>query len=835
MKGGIKLEAFRREMEQMYQVFDQGSSAVKAVLSKLDDSFEDLREVQEQVAAANRETAEDEIVREGLQRNIRNLVKHRNDVLQLLRQGEEKIRDQTEQAEELQQIVDAGPGWSPEQKHKQQMLARDRENAQRKSEDTANQLSNLRREMTAMTTAIGEFQKRSDDISRRAEKARGQWERDEGLAAFQRRRKAKLERKLQSLQEQLDTMRAALVEKQSQIRADAQVISGLEEQLSSSKTAMETYSMEYDMLYRETQQKAKALDRLNEANEAAAKLLHVRNKSIAEIEKRSVEIAKKESKVIKRSAAIGKEMTAADDARAEYEQKREALKSKIYYAQADQLRAEKKEAETLKRRSDGLKREKEFVDRKTRLAQGTTSSIASLISLNENAKKTIASDIAAAKQAANAQEAAAAKVRDEKEALVVQAEVAREGLRRAVEELRVQDAQAAELKKRIQEGHAKVKHQQTMYETVRTERNLHSRNLLNLKEEITTMKQKFKIMNYQIDLVRNEVTSKDHELVMEHFTHHAVQKDKQSLRSELGKIKKQILAAEQIVANQRTEALKLNQIIQEALEERQRQQKERDAVSSERQILNVQVVARNEELAKLYERHKLQRSTLRQGESAYRKLCAERDALAKELREGAEDRMNFGNDEIIERDLRQQVLSLEKALLQERTKIKALSVELDHPINVHRWQQLRFRNPEQWEMLRRVHKLHEQLIEKTQEITAREEAAKEKEQVYEDLKSALARQPSHLVSSQLSTYKGDLKDRVKQLKAMEHELGMYKQQVAEFQSDIILGESQLRDLKKAWIKSQQESLARSALPSTTAPVNPPPPAFMAQEPNPAAE
>lgn len=59
--------------------------------------------------------------------------------------------------------------------------------------------------------------------------------------------------------------------------------------------------------------------------------------------------------------------------------------------------------------------------------------------------------------------------------------------------------------------------------------------------------------------------------VKEHFHHHGVDKDRELLRNEVTKIKKQIVSGEHIALNQRTELEKLNLIIQEAEEERQRQ------------------------------------------------------------------------------------------------------------------------------------------------------------------------------------------------------------------------------------------------------------------------
>lgn len=80
----------------------------------------------------------------------------------------------------------------------------------------------------------------------------------------------------------------------------------------------------------------------------------------------------------------------------------------------------------------------------------------------------------------------------------------------------------------------------------------------------------------------------------EHFNHHRVEKEKEQLKNELTKIRKQIVSSEQIITNQRSEIEKLNQIIHEADEERDRQLKEHSAITSERRILQGQLVQRQE-------------------------------------------------------------------------------------------------------------------------------------------------------------------------------------------------------------------------------------------------
>jgi chromosome segregation ATPase len=116
----------------------------------------------------------------------------------------------------------------------------------------------------------------------------------------------------------------------------------------------------------------------------------------------------------------------------------------------------------------------------------------------------------------------------------------------ALEQLKLQDIQIRELQKQIMGSTSRLKQQQNLYEAVRSDRNLYGKALLESQQEIDAMKSKFKIMNHQIEQLKEEIIAKDHALVKEHFNHHSVDKEKETLRNELTKIKKQIYSSEQV-------------------------------------------------------------------------------------------------------------------------------------------------------------------------------------------------------------------------------------------------------------------------------------------------
>ena len=103
-------------------------------------------------------------------------------------------------------------------------------------------------------------------------------------------------------------------------------------------------------------------------------------------------------------------------------------------------------------------------------------------------------------------------------------------------------------------------------------------------------------------------------------------------------------------------------------------------------------------------------------------------------------------------DLRKEVYNLQQQLLNERLQVKALSEELENPLNCHRWRKLEGTDPDSWEMIQKIQTLQKRLIKKTEEVVEKDVIIQEKEKLYMELKNLLARQPGPEVAEQLSIY-----------------------------------------------------------------------------------
>ena len=322
------------------------------------------------------------------------------------------------------------------------------------------------------------------------------------------------------------------------------------------------------------------------------------------------------------------------------------------------------------------------------------------------------------------------------------------------------------------------------------------------------MKRKLKIMNHQIDQLKDEITSKEAgtfpcplsfsrlyvnssasllfsssstiftrylswlALVKEHFEHLQVEKEKEGIKSELTKLRQQNELAQSYLQTQESEEQKLKHVIQEADAERMRQKKEYDAVLQERDILGTQLIRRNDELALLYEKIKIQQSTLNKGEIQYRERLEDIRVLKLEVRKLRREKAIMEKETKHVDALNGEYFKLQKDFLKERTRVKVLEEELQSPMNIHRWRKLEGSDPNTFEMVQKIQTLQKRLIRKTEEVVEKELLIQSKERLYVELKNLLARQPGPEVADQINIYQQTLRDKTNQLKVMSIRLCM---------------------------------------------------------------
>lgn len=313
-------------------------------------------------------------------------------------------------------------------------------------------------------------------------------------------------------------------------------------------------------------------------------------------------------------------------------------------------------------------------------------------------------------------------------------------------------------------------------------------------------------MTRQIEQLKEEIQKKDKALVKEHFEHKKIEKETAACREGLAAVQHSLSQVQAEHSQKQAEVLKLHHIINDAESERARQQKEHDVVVNEREILGAQLIKRNDELAQLYVKIKLQQSTLNRGEEAYAERLSDLSVVQNEYQALKAElhvlRASLGNEDL----LKHEVVALSRELLQERTKVRALSEELENQMNVHRWRKLEGSDPNTYNLIKRTHALQKQLIRRTEEVTERDRLIQQKEKLYVELKAVLARQPGPEVAEQLSVYQENLVEKQKQLKAMTAELESHRHQVEGMKAEQEVLLNRLSQLKRRYFSKRQKEL-----------------------------
>mmetsp|Transcript_9329 Transcript_9329/g.13814 ORF Transcript_9329/g.13814 Transcript_9329/m.13814 type:complete len:914 (-) Transcript_9329:14-2755(-) len=380
----------------------------------------------------------------------------------------------------------------------------------------------------------------------------------------------------------------------------------------------------------------------------------------------------------------------------------------------------------------------------------------------------------------------------------------------ASEEIKIKTLEVNDAQAKIGEVQDKLKQQQALYEAVRTERNLYSKNLLDANEKIAELKRKHDIMNQQLTQLNDEITVNDRTMLKMNKEQKTVKEEKDKLRVIQKKLKNEIESLKHMIVEREAEISKQNQIIADTDHEREQQKAELEAVVNARDILGTQLIRRNDELALLYEKIRIQQSQLNKGSIQYRQKINDINMLKLKINEMHRSMTILQNEVATIGDLKREIHHLQRQVFEQQTKVKALSEELENPMNVHRWRKLEGSDPQQYEMILKLQSLQKRLITKTEEVMEKEKKLAEKQKVVDDLKVILKRQPGPELAEQLNLYQDKFRKNESKMKTVTSELNMYmfKNQKSNYELERVSRE--LSELRKSYYDLKKKEQARVA-------------------------
>ena len=356
----------------------------------------------------------------------------------------------------------------------------------------------------------------------------------------------------------------------------------------------------------------------------------------------------------------------------------------------------------------------------------------------------------------------------------------------------------------------KLKHQQALYEAVQSDRNLHAKHFVESQAEITEMRRKLKIMNYQINGFKEDINSKLDSLSKEVVENNKLKSDIAIIKEETENLKNQNEIAQAYLKSQLVEELKLNHFVKEAEIERTRQENAWQVLISERDNLCNQLMKQDFELTRVYGKIKSNTTSLITSEKLYSSRYMKLTNIHEEIHHLRREKYSLEEKTSILGELKQKQFRLENEVIFEKTRVKALEQELENKINVHRWRKLEGSNPKAFEMIQLLHALQRKLIERTKADEEKCRIIKENEEMYLQCKTLLGTQVGPEALEQVKEFEHILKDKQMQLRHMGAELSMYQAQSKEYKYTIDMLDQELAELKQAYIQKVTNASSNSS-------------------------
>lgn len=623
------------------------------------------------------------------------------------------------------------------------------------------------------------------------------------------KKRDRMERTIKDLKATIESKMEEVKGKQASIQGKEEENSRLEMMLRERENQLDRLGRDHNMLTEKCHRVQQDLDDKVHEN---TQLQALSSQQQVDIRTREDEIAALRADVAKagkaRDAAMAK-VRQLERAKAEADKKNEMINREKATVERE-MEGISVDLRMAGKKQEDMARERDVLSKQKANAETLASKRLDEAKVVEGAKRSLESEIDGFKMDAQRMAMNLSSLEKSRAQFQREAEDATQKYLQALEEVKTREMAVMDLQKKVLEGEARLKQQQNLYEAVRSDRNLYSKNLIEAQDEIQELKRKMKVTNHQIDQLKELIKVRDWSLTTSLMAGQQLEKQMESRKVELSKVKDALGESEENSRKQELEIIKLSNIVREADQERARMKKEYEVVVNERDILGTQLIRRNDELALLYEKVKIQQSTLLKGQVQYRDRVNEIRVLKVKLsdlkREVGVLRTSVQNITVLKRE----VHHLSRELLRERARVRALSEELETPMNVHRWRKLEGSDPATFEMIQKIQTLQKRLINKTEEVVEKDLAIKEKERMYLELKNILARQPGPEAAEQLSVYRSSLKEKTRQMKAMASELNMLHAQGNEYKYEIERLVRELNDMKRKYFETRRrEQLDRT--------------------------
>eukprot|EP00814_Leptocylindrus_danicus_P006828 CAMPEP_0116024268 /NCGR_PEP_ID=MMETSP0321-20121206/12205_1 /TAXON_ID=163516 /ORGANISM="Leptocylindrus danicus var. danicus, Strain B650" /LENGTH=843 /DNA_ID=CAMNT_0003495945 /DNA_START=463 /DNA_END=2994 /DNA_ORIENTATION=- len=801
LEGRSVSEEEREELLNLVSVCQEGVTSLLSAKQKLRESELDAYCIKEELAASVHADKIFEKSKSQLSDEISALAAQFNTLERSERRKREKIIALSTENNKLISVIEEGSGWRPEQKREREKLLTAISIVTQEVEDTDMALKERRNCNQQLEEKFNAAERKRDEIQVGNDLLAKRLLQCSNELGAETRKRHELSSNLDDLQEEIQRRQNELIQKQKVLEGEKKETDIVELHLEQAKCNMEDHLRQYKDFLRNTQGLTKDLQGQIECNNKL-ELENNKNDDILAGKKKDLMIVHKElEQANKLNGLFRHKIEEVEKHRVQYQEQSDRIKFATDKIERADLSGANKEYELQARQIENLKHELDIIEKKTLKSDKSVSRVHDLIAVNEIILHNLHVEEAHLAKTIESHQSSIETILKERKCCSIEKRDVRSKLESTVSKLHDQEKRAVSLKRIIIDAERNLSQQEKMYESIRHENDALSRHLLQVRNSTLEERRNFKNARRKLAQVKDDIMSSDDFLIKEHFFHFHIDRDRGALDTKLGKVKKQIIDTYKTQCLQEAEIQRLQTIIYEAEHERKRLITNIRNTVSEHVMLESKSTQQREEIKRLYDQASHLKTSLRLSEAQYQEKIRDIELATNELQRTRDEYSELEAQLAEREDNNQNLTALERNLSRTKLKNKALSDELDRPLNIHRYRDLESRDTQAFEKLKRVHYLQKRLIATSDSLSEKSLTLEDKEKFYHEL-GCLAQRTlgERKIQSQLDAYVLCYRDKSKQLKRLHEDLEVQKMSVERLRKHIVEIEQKKKVLVTEWMR-----------------------------------
>lgn len=379
---------------------------------------------------------------------------------------------------------------------------------------------------------------------------------------------------------------------------------------------------------------------------------------------------------------------------------------------------------------------------------------------------------------------------------------------RAVEDLKTKQLQIQDHQKKYQEMQIKLKDFAKLYDVIKNERNKCVNLIQTSTQKAAEMKEKIKILQNEIEILRTAVMQKDRLLQKQRLKHMNSIVIRDGLRNEMAKQQRLEEEMREKREQQKMDMAKLNMMINQGEEQMVKLRKRYEKNVQHRNDRGIKLIERNEEVCVFYEKVNIQDQMIRNGEVELKAREEEIRFLKMQLSEEKRSRELLQRSMPSKRHLESELVTLQIQLQQCQDRMLELEKELENPYDEKRVRYLPGTDPSPADIQNKVEELEMRLTEKEENLLEKDLILEQVQRLVGRIrtKAEVGKDDTLTLAKKVNETQARIKEATRKMMALVSEVSMTQAQAMSLQQQVKEGESELEQCYLRMEKGEPPSI-----------------------------